>query len=50
MIQLAPVLALACILFLDFEREDLRIKLVNGAMRFGGALEFTRTFGIRRGL
>ena len=34
-------LALSCVLFLDFEQEDTRIRLVNGARRIDGALELT---------
>ena len=34
-------LALACVLFLDFAQDDPRLKLVNGARRVDGALEFT---------
>jgi hypothetical protein len=41
MLQIGPILVLACILFLDFERDDPRVKLVNGATRVAGALEFT---------
>jgi hypothetical protein len=37
-------LAVACVLFLDFEHDDPRIKLVNGARHVDGALEFNTAF------
>src|SRR5688500_379381 len=40
MLQIGPILALACVLFLDFEKDDSRLKLVNGARRVDGVLEF----------
>jgi dienelactone hydrolase len=40
MVQLVPILALACVLSLNFEKDDPRIKLFHGARRVDGALEF----------
>ena len=36
-----PLSALACLLFLDFQPDDARLKLLNGARRVDGTLEFT---------
>jgi hypothetical protein len=33
-------LAIACVLFLEFDHDDPRLKLLNGARRVDGALEF----------
>lgn len=41
MLLLSPILALACVLYLDFEKDDPRLRLMNGAIRTNGVLEFT---------
>lgn len=40
MLQVVPILALACVLSLNFEKDDPRLKLFHGVRRVDGTLEF----------